>query len=156
MERIWSFPLEILHQNKRLGPKGTSLGIEVDWFDSVVNRGYYFISPMGHFASKEANARARIGTPLNIGFLLLKYRLGIQVVLKSTEEFRAMDPQRRRCYFEDEEKLLTFPVYTKENCELECAWNMAKESCNCVPWFLKRYFPSAKLCDLFGNTCFRH
>lgn len=152
--RVWNFVLEMRHANKRMGPKGFSLDVETEWFDSVAHQGISFVSPAGHFASKTASARAMLLLPFLLG-QHLKYTLDVEVVLRTTEEFRAMDPQRRRCYYEDEKPLVTFPVYTKENCELECAWKTALASCHCVPWFLMGQLPSTKLCDLFGNRCFR-
>ena len=39
---------------------------------------------------------------------------------------------------------------------MECAWVYAKQQCNCVPWFLKGYYPDARLCNRFQNRCFNH
>jgi hypothetical protein len=31
---------------------------------------------------------------------------------------------------------------------------MAADQCQCVPWFLKEYFPDMWTCEAHGNACF--
>lgn len=76
-------------------------------------------------------------------------------VVKTTKEFKAMAPRSRNCYFGHEKELAYFPEYSSSNCKLECAWDMARKTCGCVPWFLMDYFPSSRVCEVFGNMCFK-
>lgn len=82
--------------------------------------------------------------------------MSFDYVLKTTEDFRALSPEKRRCLFPQELELDIFPEYSEANCVLECAWRLASERCQCVPWFLKPQFPKAVMCEAFGNRCFRH
>lgn len=75
--------------------------------------------------------------------------------VRTTPEFRDMDPLKRNCLYPDETRLDFFPVYSEANCRLECAWKHAAETCHCVPWFLMDHFPSQSMCEVFGNQCFK-
>ena len=116
------------------------------------------ITPKGNFAvgqlATKANSEALMGDmfPRNIYKMVKIYFTNI---VRTTKEFRNLDPAKRNCLFKDEASLEHFPVYTEANCMVECAWRHAKEICLCVPWFLKGYFPEVPLCELFGNKCFR-
>ena len=71
-------------------------------------------------------------------------------------QLRSMDPSKRNCYYENEKELDFFPVYSEPNCALECAWKHARETCGCVPWFLKTtVFGTRPMCEAYGNMCFR-
>jgi hypothetical protein len=72
-----------------------------------------------------------------------------------TPDIRDMSVTSRQCLFPDERTLKFFPVYSEPNCAVECAWERAKNSCVCVPWFLERYYPDSNICELSGNSCFR-
>lgn len=66
-----------------------------------------------------------------------------------------MSPNRRGCYFWYEKELNFFPIYSEENCIVECGWQSAAVECGCVPWYLNEHFPDALLCDqLLGQPCF--
>lgn len=41
------------------------------------------------------------------------------------------DPIIRQCYFPSERTLKFFKIYTQGNCQLECAWNVTLEECDC-------------------------
>lgn len=99
-------------------------------------------------------------------------------VVVTTDEFRTISPERRKCLFRDERKLRHFPAYAEANCLLvgqkciseslmhrkicvlqldlfqECSWDGAERECGCVPWYLRDNFPKSQLCEYVGNECF--
>ena len=80
------------------------------------------------------------------------------LVYKSRPHPRALSPRKRKCYYPDEFDLNYFPVYSYANCLVECAWDVAKESCGCAPWFLQDVLKGGgrfELCEYFGNACFK-
>ena len=68
--------------------------------------------------------------------------------------FRELSPEKRNCFYEDELQLDFFPIYKSANCMLECAWLLAMETCQCVPWFLLDRFSDTSICEIYGNKCF--
>ena len=59
-----------------------------------------------------------------------------------------------------DEALITLwcQVYSEPNCALECAWMRAKETCECVPWYLKSEGVENSvipICEMYGNACFQ-
>lgn len=84
-----------------------------------------------------------------------KVKIKPTVIVRTTDDFRAMSVKRRRCYYSHEVKLGYYPEYSEANCILECAWKEAAKICGCVPWFLKDHFLEKKMCEVFGNMCFR-
>ena len=66
--------------------------------------------------------------------------------------------EKRNCSFPDETSgLISFKVYSKKACELECKVKEAFKMCGCHPWYIP---PPASpnrhlLCDLYGNYCFK-
>ena len=47
-------------------------------------------------------------------------------------------PERRQCFFNDENFLKFFKVYTQSNCELECLANFTYNACGCVKFSMPR------------------
>ncbi len=88
---------------------------------------------------------------------LPKWNLQVELdyITSTTDEFRALTPQKRDCLFGDELKLRLFKSYSEANCFLECAWEHAEKLCHCVPWFLLDLFPHSDMCEVYGNKCFR-
>lgn len=74
----------------------------------------------------------------------------------ATKEFRALSRRNRDCFFPDEIEMDHFPTYSKADCILECAWKAALRLCQCVPWFLREFFPEAQVCHIVANICFRN
>lgn len=128
-------------------------GIGKEWHEHWDHSSALFLSTVRQFSSKAAPA----GKMLYTNSLHEHYRHTVraQVVLRTTEELKSMDPERRRCYYPHEKKLQAFEEYSKVNCELECTWKVALGECGCVPWFLKEHFPYARLCTWHGNACFK-
>ncbi len=83
-------------------------------------------------------------------------KVKIVYVSEATDEFQAMNPTKRHCLYPDELKLDHFSVYSESNCVLECAWEHARDACQCVPWFLHSFFAQAQTCEAYGNRCFRN
>ncbi len=82
-------------------------------------------------------------------------KVKVDYMEEGTDEFKAMPPERRRCFYPQEKTLRHFEVYSESNCMLQCAWEDAVEACSCVPWFLYEKFPNVHMCEAFGNRCFR-
>ncbi|KAF5280680.1 hypothetical protein FQA39_LY05328 [Lamprigera yunnana] len=60
----------------------------------------------------------------------------ITTVKDAEEDVRSVDIKNRRCYFNHEKYLRYFRVYTKRNCEVECAVNETIQKCKCAPFYL--------------------
>lgn len=117
------------------------------------------LTPRGDFTigklATEKNAVSLVGNQFTMQAEISALAITFATVVKTTKEFRAMDPSKRNCLYPDEKKLVYYPQYSEANCMLECAWNQAEKACQCVPWFLKELFPRAHMCELFGNKCFK-
>ena len=73
--------------------------------------------------------------------------------VETTEGFRNIPQELRKCKFSDEGELKIFSHYSESNCELECAWEKAEEICGCRPWFVPA-LDSSTTCFILGNVCF--
>lgn len=69
-------------------------------------------------------------------------------VIKTDDDLRKFSPEKRECYFNGEKELKYFKVYTRRNCELECAteFTLRYKYMKCVPFHYARNSSSA-LCD---------
>lgn len=47
-------------------------------------------------------------------------------ITKADEYLNSLDPNIRKCYYENERKLYFFKIYTQKNCELECISRISK------------------------------
>ncbi|KAK3911817.1 Pickpocket protein 28 [Frankliniella fusca] len=72
----------------------------------------------------------------------------------TSEDLRGFDPFRRGCYFPGERELRHFKVYTKHNCELECASNASRAACGCVSYYMPRS-SGIPVCGPGSNACVR-
>ena len=79
----------------------------------------------------------------------------VELFLEGTDDFKAMSPEKRNCYYPHEKPLEHFDVYSEANCVLQCAWSEALQECGCVPWFLAHHFPDSLMCESGGNRCFK-
>lgn len=74
----------------------------------------------------------------------------------TTERFRKLSIDERKCRLPYENaNLKIFNIYTKSNCEYECAIERASRVCLCRPWNIPR--PDTEnitFCSTFGNICF--
>lgn len=52
-------------------------------------------------------------------------------VILPSPALRTYDPNDRQCYFPSERTLKFFKIYTQGNCQLECAWNVTLDECDC-------------------------
>ncbi len=76
----------------------------------------------------------------------------IDHVLNSTDAFKRMDSNKKKCYRpKGEKKLKHFEEYSEADCMLECAWSLALKHCNCVPWYMGHIFHTEDICETFGN-----
>ena len=76
-------------------------------------------------------------------------------LVKTTEAFKAMNYQQRKCKLEHEvEENSIFKVYTQKNCKYECYIKNAEDKCRCIPWDFMHKNVLAEECDIFGRTCF--
>jgi acid-sensing ion channel, other len=61
-------------------------------------------------------------------------------IIKTDEDLKSYDPQKRGCYFQGERMLKYFKVYTKNNCIFECRAEQFFKvpELNCTPYFMVR------------------
>lgn len=124
----------------------TQLGFQDTDMDAKV-----FISTQGHFAS----------LPTSVLTLTKAVKAGnwpfdFVDIINVTENFRSINPKSRSCLFADELELDHFPVYSFENCLLECTWTFVADKVGCVPWYLKEYFPTIPMCEDLGRFWFAY
>lgn len=74
-------------------------------------------------------------------------------LIRTASQLKNYTPERRECYFNAENPLKYFKVYTKENCELECLAEYSKMLCNCIPYWMPRQNDS-KICGLENFECY--
>ena len=65
-----------------------------------------------------------------------EYKIEItQVGQRSTEGFRNLPKDKRKCQLENElDENSIFKIYTKANCMYECEVEKAYKKCQCIPW----------------------
>lgn len=74
------------------------------------------------------------------------------VVIKASENIRAMDLQDRKCYFDNEFRLKYFKHYTKYHCDMEVLSDTTFERCGCVPFNYIRN-QSMNICSIYEWFC---
>ncbi|XP_063700316.1 pickpocket protein 28-like [Culicoides brevitarsis] len=74
-------------------------------------------------------------------------------LIRTSSFLRDYPPTKRECYFNHENPLKYFQVYTKENCELECLADYSKLLCDCVPFWMPRGV-GARICGLENFECY--
>ncbi len=116
------------------------------------------ITPPGHYSVsplvERKNAVFFIHPELFANLIMWELQVELEYITSTTAEFRALSPEKRNCFYKDENQLRLFPSYSETNCFLECSWEYAVRECNCSPWFLLDTFPSKDLCEIYGNMCF--
>lgn len=73
---------------------------------------------------------------------------------RTDDALRAYSPEIRKCYFEDERKLVFFKIYSKAHCEFECYTNVTIKACDCVPFYLPRN-KTTQICKFSQLNCIR-
>ncbi|KAL1492021.1 hypothetical protein ABEB36_012525 [Hypothenemus hampei] len=58
------------------------------------------------------------------------------VVVSTSENFKKFSPEKRNCYFENENPLRYFKEYTQSNCELDCLTRYTLYWCRCVAFYM--------------------
>lgn len=77
-------------------------------------------------------------------------------VIKADKSLKALAPSDRLCYFEGEQKLHFFEVYTQNNCEFNHLSDYSLNDCDCVPYLFPRN-PDTRVCGFEENvkyTCY--
>lgn len=117
------------------------------------------MTPRGRFAlGKTANRLTSVASlPVNADNKILFNRVKVipSLAIGGTDDFGSMSVSQRKCYYANEKELKHFGHYNQANCFLECAWELATETCQCVPWFLNNLYHDQPICEHFGNLCFK-
>ena len=81
--------------------------------------------------------------------------------IDSSEEIRAIEPEKRNCRFPDEKEILRIHrSYTQTNCMLECALFYARSkfqahyNFTCTPWHLPFVDRLEQVCDPWSSSIF--
>ena len=72
--------------------------------------------------------------------------LDIQGQTLTSTGIEDLNPEDRRCYFQDEGNLEFYDKYTFSNCKLECGIKVVEKMFNCIPWYLPQ-MNSSQACD---------
>ena len=74
--------------------------------------------------------------------------------IEADEDIKSIDPEKRECYFPDENPLQMHNRYSRSSCVLECSMNYARkmikksnDTFGCAPWF----YPATD--DQYTNIC---
>ena len=59
-------------------------------------------------------------------------------VISSDDGVQDIEPEARRCYFQDEKELKFYKKYTFINCQMECAILEVEKDLHCIPWHLPK------------------
>lgn len=73
----------------------------------------------------------------------------------TSDGLRNYEPVRRQCFFQSENRLRFFKMYTKNNCEAECLANFTLIECGCVRFFMPRD-QDTKICGTAKAICYLH
>ncbi|KAL1492019.1 hypothetical protein ABEB36_012523 [Hypothenemus hampei] len=76
------------------------------------------------------------------------------VVVNTSEKVKSFRPEKRNCYFENENPLKYFKDYTQKNCELDCLTRHTLHLCGCVAFYMPMdsFTP---LCGTGKNECMK-
>ncbi len=77
-----------------------------------------------------------------------EFHMGIEQVFDSTDAFKEMPVDMRKCMLPEDDRLPILGAYTEADCYLECTWRLAVETCNCVL--------GSSLSTFLEKTCVRH
>ena len=64
--------------------------------------------------------------------------IDLSATVVSASDIKAIAPEDRHCFFQDESDLDFYKRYTFSNCRLECAIETLEKIFDCVPWHLPR------------------
>ena len=64
--------------------------------------------------------------------------IDLSATVVSASDIKAIAPEDRHCFFQDESDLDFYKRYTFSNCRLECAIETLEKIFECVPWHLPR------------------
>ena len=64
--------------------------------------------------------------------------IDLSATMVSANDIKAIAPEDRHCFFQDESDLDFYKRYTFSNCRLECAIETLEKIFKCVPWHLPR------------------
>jgi len=125
-----------------------------DWFqfDPDYPRGTFMVSIS---PAKTAFEYLAHGLQVKIG-----YQTAVNVkpvALQSDAKVEGLPLSKRKCFFPDEanEHTSLFKEYTHAGCQYECMLELAKKTCNCIPWdFPYGNDADTDLCDYLGYFCF--
>lgn len=70
---------------------------------------------------------------------------------RMSEDLRKIDPEYRRCYFEDERKLKYFNKYSEVHCKLECFKEYMSNDCDIIDFPREKGKPKVERCGLFNS-----
>ena len=97
-----------------------------------------------------------VGSTIHAGYHTTIKVQAMEVV--PSQDMQKLSYGERGGRFKDEnEDLEIFSSYSQSACEFEYKLKIAEELCRCIPW----YYPSKmdklryKVCDLYGNYCFK-
>lgn len=75
--------------------------------------------------------------------------------IETDEQLRGYDIHVRKCYFAGEKELKYFKIYTRTNCQTECAANYTLELCNCIHHSSPR-LKDENVCDYNQIGCYKN
>ncbi len=125
---------------------------------TVVKKYDILVSPAGHFSLGRLTEEKKVTLTYEEAYtksFVYNAEITIDYIARTTAGFHQMSQSTRGCAYSHEVSLDLLPVYNEANCVLECAWKSAKDTCGCVPWFLREYFPRLPICEFYGNSCFK-
>ena len=112
----------------------------------------YSLAITNHFNAFDVN---RNSFTLKPGYVNSIRIIPAEVV--TTDSYYSLTKEQRKCRMHDEtEGLKLLKTYTQNGCEFECAYEIAKQACFCIPWNYPRSLEDNDIpyCDMFGNFCF--
>lgn len=136
---------------------GANMGLSLK-LDAEINE--YFCSSTSSCGFKVL-VHSPIETPAlaNYGFFL-STGVETQVVItpkisEASSLIRNIPIQQRQCLFANEASLSFFKIYSKKNCEMECASKMTEHECGCTLfWMPRSYDNDSKICNRKQAACY--
>lgn len=63
------------------------------------------------------------------------YIIKIKPEVTVSTNLESYSPERRKCFYSYERKLIYYKFYTEINCKMECLVNTTLKLCGCVPYY---------------------
>ncbi|XP_055371678.1 pickpocket protein 28-like [Condylostylus longicornis] len=106
-----------------------------------------------HSPNEIPNAK-ETGLLIGVG---MEARIRVNVkITEATNAVRSIQRKYRQCIFEEESELLSYAVYSKRNCNMECDAKRLYKKCKCIDYYMPHIYSNITTCGLKDILCIKN